>query len=91
VVRRELYVNPLVEAQSHHVVPTRNGKVIGSIPTGGFTSDRRRRWPGSLVPKPSWCEWPYLRRWPRRSPKATGSRGEIETLPSGAAGRGQSG
>jgi hypothetical protein len=25
-VRRELYVNPLVEAQSHDVVPTRNEK-----------------------------------------------------------------
>jgi hypothetical protein len=30
VVRRELYVNPLVEAQSHDVVLTRNEKDVRS-------------------------------------------------------------
>ncbi len=42
---------------------TRNEKVVGSIPTGGSTSDQRKRWPDILVPKRSWCgmwcEWPY--------------------------------
>jgi hypothetical protein len=41
VVRRELYSNPLVEAQSHDVVPTRNEKVVGSIPTSGCTQTTR--------------------------------------------------
>ena len=35
--RDELCVNLLVEALSHAVVPPRNEKVVGSIPTGGFT------------------------------------------------------
>jgi hypothetical protein len=37
VLQPEQYANPLVEAQSHAVGPTRNEKAVGSIPTGGST------------------------------------------------------
>ena len=34
---------------------TRNEKVVGSIPTGGSTSDQRKRCSDTLFPNPSWC------------------------------------
>ena len=42
MLRRELYVNPLVEAQSHDVAPTRNEKVVSPTSTGGPTGSAWR-------------------------------------------------
>jgi hypothetical protein len=86
VVRRELYANALVDAQSHAVGPSRNEKVVGSIPTGGSTSDQRKRW-SDLSPKLAVRDDSIILRRAKDKAKPKVSRGEIETLPAPAPSR----